>query len=107
MSGSAFGTVVRQPDVAGREVWTHSSPDRAFNFTLVTLSAIRDQRYERLLLRDGQPRNQSWDGRWIYELQPAGGGTRMTITEHGCLTFASWNRIGEWLRRVDGLRWVA
>ena len=79
----AFGIVVRQPDIAGREVWTHSSPDRAFNFTLVTLSAIPEQRYERLLLRDGQPRNQSWDGRWIYELQPAGGGTRMTITEHG------------------------
>ncbi len=46
------------------------------------LSAIPEQRYERLLLRDGQPRNQSWDGRWICELQPACG-TRMTITEHG------------------------
>ena len=79
----AFGSVVRQPDIAGREVWTHSSPDRAFNFTVMTLSAIPEQRYERLLLRDGQPRNQPWDGRWIYELQPAGAGTRMTITEYG------------------------
>lgn len=79
----AFGAVVRQSDIAGREVWTHSSSDRAFNFTVMTLSAIPERRYERLLLRDRQPRSQSWDGRWIYELQPAGGGTRMTITEHG------------------------
>lgn len=44
--------------------------------------------------------------RWIYELQPAGGGTRMTITEHGCLTFASWNRIANdsgGLTDFDGL----
>jgi uncharacterized protein YndB with AHSA1/START domain len=79
----AFGTVVRQPDIAGREVWTHTSPDGSFSATAMTLSAITEQRYERLLLRDGQPRGQSWDGRWIYELQPSGNGTRLTITEYG------------------------
>ena len=79
----AFGTVVRRPDVAGREVWTHTSPDGSFSATAMTLSAIREQRYERLLMRDDQPRNQSWDGRWIYELQPSGSGTRLTITEYG------------------------
>ena len=78
-----FGSVVRQPDVGGREVWTHSSPDRAFNFTVMTVSAIPERRYERLLLRDGQPRSQSWDGRWVYELERVGDGTRMTITEYG------------------------
>ena len=80
---SAFKTVVRQPDVGGHEVWTHTSPDQVFSFTVMTVSAIPEQRYERLLLRDGQPRNQSWDGRWIYELEPADRGTRMRVTEYG------------------------
>jgi uncharacterized protein YndB with AHSA1/START domain len=79
----AFGTVVRQSDVGGHEVWTHTSPDRSFSATAMTVSAIPEKRYERLLLRDDQPRNQSWDGRWVYELQPEGSGTRLTITEYG------------------------
>ena len=79
----AFGSVVRQADIAGREVWTHTSPDRSFSATVMTVSIIPGERYERLLLREGQPRNQSWDGRWVYELQPSGSGTRLTITEHG------------------------
>jgi uncharacterized protein YndB with AHSA1/START domain len=79
----AFGTVVRQPDIAGHEVWTHTSPDGAFVFNVMTVSAVPEQRYERLLLRDGQPRNQSWDGRWLYEIEPVGEGTRLRITEYG------------------------
>jgi hypothetical protein len=79
----AFGTVTRRADLGGHEVWTHRSPDGAFSFTLMTVSAIPEQRYERLLLRDDQPRGHSWDGRWIYELEPAGSGTRLRITEYG------------------------
>jgi uncharacterized protein YndB with AHSA1/START domain len=79
----AFGTVERQQDIGGREVWTHSSPDRAFNFTVMTVSAIPERRYERILLRENQPRHQSWDGRWVYELEPIGAGTRMKISEYG------------------------
>ena len=79
----AFGTVVRQPDIGGHEVWTHTSPDRAFSFTLMTVSTLSEQRYERLLLRDNQPRSQSWDGRWLFELEPTGNGTRLRITEYG------------------------
>ena len=79
----AFGSVVRQADVGGHEVWTHTSPDRVFSFTVMTVSAIPERRYERLLLRDNQPRDQSWDGRWVYELEPSGGGTRMRISEYG------------------------
>jgi hypothetical protein len=75
--------VERQPDNAGREVWTHTTPDRAFRFTAVTLSTIPEQRYERLLLRDHQPRHQSWDGRWVYELRPHGSGTQLTVHEYG------------------------
>jgi uncharacterized protein YndB with AHSA1/START domain len=79
----AFGTVVRQADIAGHEVWTHKSPDGSFSATAMTVSIVPSERYERLLLRDGQPRNQSWDGRWVYELQSSGTGTRLKITEHG------------------------
>lgn len=78
-----FGTVVRHPDVAGDEVWTHTSTDQKFRFTLRTLSAVTERRYERLLLRDDQPRGQSWAGRWVFELQPHGSGTILTITECG------------------------
>ena len=79
----AFGAVTRQADIGGQAVWTHTSRDRAFAFTLMTVSMIAEQRYERLLLRDGQPRGQSWDGRWVYELQPEGHGTLLRITEYG------------------------
>jgi hypothetical protein len=80
---TVFGAVERQPDIGGNAVWTHTSRDGVFDFTVLTVSAIPDRRYERILLRDHQPRNQSWDGRWIYELDPHGSGTRMRITEYG------------------------
>ena len=79
----AFGTVVRQADIAGHEVWTHTSADLSFSATVMTVSVIPEERYERMLLRQGQPRSQSWDGRWVYELQPDGSGTRLRITEYG------------------------
>src|SRR4029453_6592544 len=79
----AFGSVVRQADIGGHPVWTHTSPDQAFSFTLMTVSSLPERRYERLLLRDHQPRNQSWDGRWVYELEPTGSGTRLRVTEYG------------------------
>lgn len=79
----AFGAVVRQPDIAGHAVWTHTSGDRSFSATVMTVSAVPEERYERLLLRDHQPRGASWDGRWVYELEPEGSGTRLKITEYG------------------------
>ena len=79
----AFGTVVRQADIAGQHVWTHTSPGQAFRATVRTVAMVPEERYERLLLRDDQPRSQSWDGRWVYELEPHGMGTRLTITEYG------------------------
>jgi hypothetical protein len=79
----AFSKVVRQADIAGHEVWTHTSADLSFSATVMTVSAIPEERYERLLLRDNQRRSESWDGRWVYELQPEGSGTRLRITEYG------------------------
>ena len=79
----AFSTVTRQPDIGGQAVWSHTSSDHTFTFTLRTLSMIPERRYERLLVRDDQPRNESWDGRWVYELEPHGDGTILRITEYG------------------------
>lgn len=79
----SFGTVERQANIGGHEVWTHTSPDREFSATVMTVSVIPERRYERLLLRDNQPPGQSWDGRWVYELEPVGSGTRFKITEYG------------------------
>ena len=42
----------------------------------MTVSALPEKRYERLLLREGQPRHTSWDGRWVYELEARGAGTQ-------------------------------
>jgi hypothetical protein len=50
---------------------------------MMTTSAIAERHLERLLLRDGQPRSQPWDVRWVFEIEPAGAGTRMKLTEHG------------------------
>ena len=36
----AFGSVIRQPDIGGHEIWTHTSPDQVFSFTVMTVSAI-------------------------------------------------------------------
>ena len=78
-----FGSVERQADSAGRPVWIHRSPDGAFSATALTILEIPQRRYERLLLRDGQPASQSWDGRWVFELEPLGQGSRLLITEYG------------------------
>jgi uncharacterized protein YndB with AHSA1/START domain len=79
----AFGMVIREADIGGHEVWTHSSPDRSFNFTMMTITTIPPRRYERILLRDNQPRNQAWDGRWIFDLERIGSGTRLRVAEFG------------------------
>jgi uncharacterized protein YndB with AHSA1/START domain len=79
----AFGSVQRERDIGGHDVWTHASRDQSFSFTLMTVSVTPERRYERLLIRDNQPRHASWDGRWVYELEPHGAGTILRITEYG------------------------
>jgi len=40
-------------------------------------------------------------------LNPLGGKAARSLACEASLTFASWNRIGEWLRRLEALRRVA
>jgi uncharacterized protein YndB with AHSA1/START domain len=79
----AFSTVTREADNRGRPVWTHRTPDGRFAFTVLTIHAVPGRYYERILLRENQPRSQPWDGRWVYTLEPAGSGTRVHLIEHG------------------------
>ena len=78
-----FESVERRPDDHGRPVWTHRVRGGAYAVTMMTISWVPGRHYERLLLRDGQPRSQPWDGRWVFELEPAGAGTRLKVTEYG------------------------
>lgn len=79
----AFISVTREADNQGRPVWTHRTPDGRFAFTVMTIHAVPARHYERILLRENQPRSQPWDGRWVYTLEPAGNGTRVHLVEHG------------------------
>jgi uncharacterized protein YndB with AHSA1/START domain len=79
----AFSTVTREPDNQGRPVWTHRTPDGRFAFTVMTIHAVPGLYYERILLRENQPRSQPWDGRWVYALEATGRGTRVHLREHG------------------------
>jgi hypothetical protein len=78
----AFESVERRPDDHGRPVWTYRLGGTV-TATMMTTSAIPERHYERLLLRAGQPRSQPWDVRWVFEIEPAGAGTRMKLTELG------------------------
>jgi hypothetical protein len=79
----AFGKVTREADNEGRPVWTHGSADGRMGFTIMTILAVPERRYERILLRDNQPKDQSWDGRWVIDLAPDGAGTRVRFEEFG------------------------
>jgi hypothetical protein len=78
-----FASVERQPDDHGRQVWTYRDPAGSFSATMLTILAVPGRRYERLLLREGQPPNQPWDGRWVFDIEAMDHGTRMRITEYG------------------------
>jgi uncharacterized protein YndB with AHSA1/START domain len=79
----AFKTVTREADNQGRAVWTHRTPDGRFAFTVLTTHAVPGRYYERILLRENQPSDQPWGGRWVYTLEPAGRGTRVHLVEQG------------------------
>jgi hypothetical protein len=79
----AFARVTRLPDSEGRPVWQIDTPDRTAFATAMTIASVPERRYERLLLRETQPPDQPWDGRWVYELKPAGAGTELRVSEYG------------------------
>ena len=70
-------TVERQPDRNGLPVWAETGKDGR-----ITL-AVERREPPRLLVTRIADTGLPFGGTWTYELAPEGGGTRLTITEHG------------------------
>lgn len=83
----AFGTVTRQADIGGHDVWTHNSRDGAFSFTLMTVSAIPERRYERLVgsvpaaisVSGSRLRRKPSPNRWPFTSLPPSTGRRRRL----------------------------
>jgi hypothetical protein len=68
----------RLPDEAGKEVWEQNVGGFATRLVLE-----EDRPPNHLVTRIDAPPDAPFGGKWIYELQPAGGGTQVTVTEDG------------------------
>jgi hypothetical protein len=68
----------RLPDEGGKEVWKQSVGGFA-----TRLLVEEDRAPSHLITRIDAPPDAPFGGKWIYELQPAGGGTQVTVTEDG------------------------
>jgi uncharacterized protein YndB with AHSA1/START domain len=70
--------VERLPDQNGHEVWRETF-GRGEVFTLETVEAVPPCR----LVRRIADVNRMFSGRWEFDLEPADGGTKLTLTEYG------------------------
>lgn len=68
----------RLPDQDGKEVWEQNAG--GFPMRLVIEEAAPPRR---LVTRIDAPPDAAFGGEWIYELEPAGTGTRLTVREDG------------------------
>ena len=72
-------TSERLPDAGGVERWQQTVSS---NFVM-PLEVAESQPPSRLVTRIASPPDAAFGGRWIYEIAPADGGSRITITEDG------------------------
>lgn len=68
----------RVPDAAGKEVWEQNAG--GFEMRLIVEEAVEPTR---LVTRIDAPPDAAFGGTWTYRLEPAGGGTSLTVTEDG------------------------
>jgi uncharacterized protein YndB with AHSA1/START domain len=68
----------RLPDKDGREAWRQKTG--GFDMALVVMEA---QGPRRLVTQIDAPEGAAFGGTWTYELAPADGGTRISVTEAG------------------------
>lgn len=68
----------RLPDEAGRERWEHQT-----GMGPMPLEITEEQPPSRLVTRIASPPEAAFGGTWTYEIAPADGGSRVTITEDG------------------------
>ncbi len=68
----------RLPDENGKEVWEQNAG--GFEMRMIVEEATEPTR---LVTRIDAPPDASFGGTWTYRLEPAGGGTQLTVTEAG------------------------
>ncbi|MGE0355151.1 MAG: SRPBCC family protein [Gemmatimonadales bacterium] len=90
----------RIPDINGHEAWAQSA---GRNFTM-RLEVEEEDPPRRLVTRIDAPPGAPFGGRWIYQLAPAEGGTRLTVTEDGWVAnpvFRVMSRLMGYHRTMD------
>lgn len=93
-------TAARVADPAGREVWRQEVGGFPMTF-VVTDTAVP----LRLVTAIEAPPGSAFGGTWSYELAPADGGTRVTVTEAGWIAnplFRVMAKLGGFHRTIDG-----
>jgi len=88
------------PDQDGKETWEQN----AGGFTMRLVVEESDSA-RRLVTRIDAPPDADFGGRWIYELEPDGAGTRVTVTEDGWVSnplFRTMMRVMGTHKSVDG-----
>ncbi len=91
---------VMSADSVGREIW-HEKVD-GFDMRLLVTESVPLSRFVTLIQ---SPPGASFGGRWIYQLDPAGSGTRVTVTEEGWVAnpfFRLMSKLGGHHRSIDG-----
>jgi uncharacterized protein YndB with AHSA1/START domain len=78
---SEMQRVERLPDSAGHEVWR-----QAMSGFAMRLAVAEDEPPRHLVTRVLAADDAPFGGRWIYDLEPLPGGTRLTVTEEGWIT---------------------
>ncbi len=93
--------VDRLPDQVGQERWRQTLGNN-FTMTLLIAESVPQRRMRTVI--DAEP-GAAFGGTWIYELQPAGEGTGVTITEDGWIAnpfFRVFGRLMGHHRTIDG-----
>ena len=68
----------RLPDTSGKEIWEQNAG--GFPMRIIIEESTPPTR---LVTRIDAPADAAFGGTWTYELEPSGGGTRITVTENG------------------------
>jgi len=82
----------RLPDREGRETWRQKMKN-GFDMPLIVLES---QPPRRLVTKIDSPAGAPFGGSWTYEIAPAGGGSRVSVTESGWIA----NPIFRFMSRV-------
>lgn len=96
----AVTSATRVADPAGREVWRQEVDGFSMTFVVTDVAAPA-----RLVTTIEAPPGSAFGGTWTYELSPADGGTRVSVTESGWIAnplFRVMAHLGGFHRTLDG-----